>query len=334
MHQNRLDIIFVFSEHFDKSTTEVLKWLVFFGYKNIIRINEDSKISYKYKLTSQGISDFTIYLENSEYSFSEIKAIWFRRTHLKIAEIESLTKDIEDKEIRRDIYNFLAKELETLEANFRTLLKSHSNRIGNPELESLNKLKVLTMAKEIGLNIPTTFVLTESSDIEKFKSNNLYVTKPFSESLIAKNRKFRIDTFTSTFESITFDRKVKFFPVKIQNNIRKKFEIRSVYFKGIFFSMAIFSQENYQTQTDFRKYDASNPNALSSFNLPNELCVKLKELLTKLDLDFVSIDLIYTFEKEFVFLEINPVGQYDMVSVPCNFHLDKLIAKKLINGID
>ena len=34
----------------------------------------------------------------------------------------------------------------------------------------------------------------------------------------------------------------------------------------------------------------------------------------------------------YYFLEINPVGQYGMVADPCNYELDKLIAKYLING--
>ena len=35
---------------------------------------------------------------------------------------------------------------------------------------------------------------------------------------------------------------------------------------------------------------------------------------------------------EYVFLEINPVGQYGMVSEPCNYFLDKKIAHYLIYG--
>jgi len=56
----------------------------------------------------------------------------------------------------------------------------------------------------------------------------------------------------------------------------------------------------------------------------------LKKLLLELNLDTGSIDLIYTKSDEFVFLEINPVGQYDMVSAPCNYYLDKKIASLLL----
>ncbi|MFM2393606.1 MAG: grasp-with-spasm system ATP-grasp peptide maturase [Bacteroidota bacterium] len=51
-------------------------------------------------------------------------------------------------------------------------------------------------------------------------------------------------------------------------------------------------------------------------------------------LDSGSIDFVLTKEGDFGFLEINPVGQFGMVSFPCNFHLEKKIAlflKNLIN---
>jgi hypothetical protein len=36
--------------------------------------------------------------------------------------------------------------------------------------------------------------------------------------------------------------------------------------------------------------------------------------------------MVYTTDNRYVFLEINPVGQYDMVGKPMNFNLDKKIA--------
>jgi hypothetical protein len=44
-----------------------------------------------------------------------------------------------------------------------------------------------------------------------------------------------------------------------------------------------------------------------------------------------SLDLIYSIDNEFVFLEVNPVGQFGMVSKPCNYNLEKILAKELLN---
>lgn len=64
--------------------------------------------------------------------------------------------------------------------------------------------------------------------------------------------------------------------------------------------------------------------------LPRAIELKINRFMKKMNLDTGSIDMIVTPELEYVFLEVNPVGQYDMVSVPCNYHLHSKIAKILI----
>ncbi|HEY0036114.1 MAG TPA: hypothetical protein VGB66_05465, partial [Longimicrobium sp.] len=43
-----------------------------------------------------------------------------------------------------------------------------------------------------------------------------------------------------------------------------------------------------------------------------------------------SIDLIRTRDGRHVFLEVNPAGQFGMVSHPCNYGLEKKVAEYLI----
>jgi len=66
--------------------------------------------------------------------------------------------------------------------------------------------------------------------------------------------------------------------------------------------------------------------------LSEDLKEKIILLMKILDLNTGSIDLIKSTDEKIYFLEINPIGQYGMVSSPCNYYLDKLIAKTLING--
>ena len=93
--------------------------------------------------------------------------------------------------------------------------------------------------------------------------------------------------------------------------------------------MAIFSQEDEQTKVDFRNYNKSKPNRCVPYKLPDYIMKKLDLFMQRMNLDTGSIDMIYTTNKEYVFLEVNPVGQYDMVSVPCNYNLHQKIAKYL-----
>ncbi len=53
--------------------------------------------------------------------------------------------------------------------------------------------------------------------------------------------------------------------------------------------------------------------------------------MDKLDLNCGSIDMIVNTKNEFIFLEVNPVGQFGMVSEPCNYFLEKKVAEFLLN---
>lgn len=50
-----------------------------------------------------------------------------------------------------------------------------------------------------------------------------------------------------------------------------------------------------------------------------------------MDLNTGSIDMIKNKNNEYIFLEVNPVGQFSMVSYPCNYYIEEKIASYLIN---
>ena len=121
-----------------------------------------------------------------------------------------------------------------------------------------------------------------------------------------------------------------FFPSLFQNEIPKLCEIRSFYIDKKFYSMAIFSQLEKQTRIDFRNYNYLKEQRIALFELPENIKEKLKQLMISLKLDTGSIDLIYTKNNDFIFLEVNPVGIFDMISRPCNYYLEKIISEYLI----
>ena len=59
---------------------------------------------------------------------------------------------------------------------------------------------------------------------------------------------------------------------------------------------------------------------------------KLNKLYKKLDLNTGSTDFMVDKDGNYVFLEINPVGQFQMTSAPCNFNIEQKIANYLVYG--
>jgi D-alanine-D-alanine ligase-like ATP-grasp enzyme len=93
--------------------------------------------------------------------------------------------------------------------------------------------------------------------------------------------------------------------------------------------MAIFSQQNEQTSIDFRKYSTERPNRCVPHQLPKEIEHKISTFMKAVRLNTGSIDMVVTPTLEYVFLEVNPIGQYGMTSFPCNYNLDFKIAEFL-----
>lgn len=119
------------------------------------------------------------------------------------------------------------------------------------------------------------------------------------------------------------------FPSLLQQNIDKKYELRIFYLNEKCYSMAIFSQNDEQTKVDFRNYNWDKPNRNVPYTLPNKIKNKLIIFMNSMGLKTGSIDLIVTPKDDYIFLEVNPVGQYGMVSIPCSYNLDYEIAKEI-----
>jgi len=113
--------------------------------------------------------------------------------------------------------------------------------------------------------------------------------------------------------------------------IEKRIEIRVFYLDGKCFSMAILSQCDETTSVDYRNYNVLNPNRNVPIILPKHIEISIDKLMRNLNLQTGSIDFILSSNEEFVFLEVNPIGQFLNVSHICNYCIEKEIAKYLIS---
>jgi glutathione synthase/RimK-type ligase-like ATP-grasp enzyme len=116
----------------------------------------------------------------------------------------------------------------------------------------------------------------------------------------------------------------------VQKHIEKECDIRIFYLRGRLYGMAIMSQKNEISKVDFRHYPSDPPNRSFPVQIPSEIADKLGKLMNRLNLDSGSIDLILDNKGSFYFLEVNPVGQFGMTSGPCNYYLERGIARDLI----
>lgn len=308
----------IISNEYDRSTDDVILWLDHIETA-WSRINgEDLCIpdqwSYHVSISSDTPSFF---------SEQNLTSVWCRRFYPN-EYFNSLNQEGVDIEIREHCW----KELMAIDAYL--YLAKGAKVLGNDEVR-FSKLAVLEAALECGLHVPKTLITNNKKDLQDFyEAVGTMITKAISNSLELTLDGKLYTSYTSEFQPKHFEvLPDTFFPLLVQEKIDKKFEIRAFFLDEDFYSMAIFSQSNPKTSIDFRRYDLDTPNRNVPFQLPHDIETCLRKLVKKLGLNTGSIDLIYTQEDEFIFLEINPSGQFGMVSYPCNYYLEKRIAERL-----
>ncbi len=332
-------MIIIFSTENEISTSDVIWWLKYYK-EDVIRINSDDD-NFKFLLIDDNGIYFKNTITNKVYNLLEAKSCWWRRTGI------SMRNFLFDKPKEEFIVDGL--DLSTLIKGGKSLLKSeglslkeyilsrvYENckiNIGSPWRYGLNKLEVLDIAKKYGIKTPKYEIISNLNQIIPSTIDDRFITKSIAEGIyeVIDNNSFY--SYTELYEKKDFVKTdIDIFPSLIMNAIDKKMEIRSFYLDGCFYSMAIMSQSISQTSVDFRKYSDIKPNKYETYKLPNAIEKKMEKVFKHLNLNCGSVDLIVNKENEYVFLEINPVGQYAMTSLPCNYNLDKIIAKYLING--
>jgi len=320
MKQIKSESALILSQTIMESTTDtVTKWLNFFD-TNYLRLNGEDL------LKINELSD----LPKNEF----IKCIWFRR---KISQYDSQfelkKKNFEAKTI---IDDFLISEFRVLHS-FLFFKYDVSKWINNPVNDRmLNKLDILYKAHNFGIKIPFSEVITKKEKLNcLLDERSSYIVKPISECIFINHlgKEYKMLTKEVTKKTLKYLPET-FYPSIVQEKIEKKFEIRSFYLYGNFYSMAIFSQQNDRTKLDFRDYDDEKPNRVVPYKLPINIEKKLKSLMKFYKFNTGSIDLLYDNQGNYFFLEINPEGQFGMVSYPCNYFLEKKMALKIKKNVE
>ena len=315
----------------DEPTTDlVIDWLNYLN-KKYIRISIENKISIQkvYQFSGNFEALFTVKLENGTETIidtKDITAYWYRRSELYLNRIE-LGKS---KNIKKNVQKALQKHLDFEHyALFRVLhdILDQKHRINSFKDNSISKLDILQKAQSVGLLIPSTIICNDKETLQTFyyQNNEKLITKSIGDPFGLNDLGFHY--FTSKIEIDKIPN--KFGLSLFQAMLVKLFELRIFYLHGEIFASAVFSQKDPQTQIDFRHYNREKPNRVIPYKLPQKQKQKICKLMKLAELNSGSIDMVVTEKREYVFLEVNPIGQFEQVSMPCNYNLFKKVAEIL-----
>lgn len=322
-------ILILSTENTETSTEMVIDWINALDGK-YLRINiEDLTLGPKpYSIVFSGTQKKIHF--NKEL-LNDIHVIWYRKWHMQYGN-ESLGS-IKDGDLAIRINHHLNGEaiaasygLFTQFPNAHWLDHPKDNRV-------LLKPVMLEKAQQAGLRIPPSLITNNKNSALAFlKEQNKIITKCISDGVFitAGEKEFGMYTIEVTAKMLKSWPDTTFYPTLFQKMIEKRYELRRFYLDKDCYSMAIFSQKDPKTKLDFRRYNLKKFNRYVPYLLPEHIKTKIIELMTALNLKCASIDMIREENGEYCFLEVNPLGQFGMVSGPCNFYLEKEVAKYLI----
>lgn len=322
----------------DISTIEVAEWLLYYGKEYLILYTEER--NFKIKKYSFDSKEFIIMVNNKEYNLFDVTAVWNRRrgtspvlftkAYIKNESVPFFIEANDNSHI-----SYVRDESSVLLSFLHYFVENNATKvIGSYFTDDVNKLIVLEKALESGLKIPRTSIVSTKEELASFlMCSKIAITKAINEGIYRPDvrEKYLYYSYVERITSDTLkDFPLAFYPSLVQEEIIKELDIRVFYFCGKFYAMAIFSQDEEDAVTDFRKNDhRAHPLKFVPYSLPEAIKDKLHVLMSKLGLNTGSIDIILSKEQEYYFLEVNPCGQFKMTSDPCNYYLEKLIAQSL-----
>lgn len=326
-------MIVIITHHSDQSTNEVISWL-YMKKMNFFRINMEDFLSERTKISLSKNGKMSVCLINKD-AYGTLKLLkdskeivfWFR----KWSSPSLLRRYCKTDSLEYQIGQFLEAQIEDYQKVFFKFFKK-AKWLNNIDIINTTKIDFLSTAAKIGLNTPQTIITTSKKEFLIFKQKvGKIITKTVADTQFFYDKQKTYGLYTSLInESDIEDMSDVFLPTLFQEYIEKKYEIRTFMIGEKFFSMAIFSQDNDKTKIDFREYDEKMPNRNVPYLLPNYIEKLLLVFSKKNGLNSGSFDLIKTIDNKYVFLEVNPVGQFGMVSYPCNYFLEEEIANYLI----
>ena len=174
------------------------------------------------------------------------------------------------------------------------------------------KASQLALAGALGFELPPTLFTTEPDDFLEFhrRHDGRIVSKLVGP---AFNRCFgpemgRYTELVSARE-VGYADSVRFVPSIFQAYVAKLLELRITVVGEQVFAAEIHSQATRRTRHDWRRYDLAH-----TPHRPHELPVDIerlcRRLVQRLGLCYGAIDMVLTPEGHYVFLEINPNGQF------------------------
>jgi hypothetical protein len=286
-----------------------------------------SKASLSVGYGSDGQMRSFLRMDKKVIDLAQARAVWKRRPGMPVpheevqdaATRQLITEDC--KTFTQDLWNALPCRW----------LPGHPAAIKRAELKASH----LRVAAELGFELPpTVFTNSREEFLDFYNQHNGNIVHKLAG--FSFHDTVGADTFTRFTEvvskrDVAYAASLQYCPMILQAYVPKRLELRITVVGRQVFAAEIHSQQTHHTQHDWRRYDLSNtphfPHAL-----PRDVEERCVRLLQRLELNYGAIDMILTPDGRYVFLEINPSGQYSWIEQVTGLPISAAICDFLMEG--
>jgi glutathione synthase/RimK-type ligase-like ATP-grasp enzyme len=256
------------------------------------------------ELSADGTARLVLKTSERSVDLSQVHSVWYRRPG----------RPAPRPDLDPSIASFVASESADLCADVWELLDA--TMVPGPRAlvqRAQRKLTQLRLARRLGFEAPPTLVTTDPDDLLAFHAAHAdLVSKQigFTQAVKLPGPDAAIRyTLPVTPRDLTHVDAIRLCPVIVQARVPKRSELRVTVVDGEVFAVEICSQEAHRTAADWRRYDDERC-VLRPYRLPIAVADRCVALTRALGLRFGAIDLVLAPDGRYVFLEINPNGQY------------------------
>lgn len=200
-------------------------------------------------------------------------------------------------------------------------------------LESLRraerKIWQLQVAQHLGLRVPRSLLTSDPQAVLHFYEacQGRVICKPIAKGVLSTIPEQGFYTSRVLPEHLREIERVRLGAHFFQEEIPKALDLRVVVIGRQVFAVEIYSQQSTRTQLDWRR---SYPDlTYGVHHLPEAIEAQLLQVVRTCALQFASMDLILTPTGEYIWIELNPNGQFYWMAEPTDLPLAEAMADLL-----
>lgn len=252
------------------------------------RVNVDRFNKYEFNVCFE--DGFTIKSSQWEIREDEIDSIYYRKPILpNLSEYSEVYHSM----ISRDIISYINGIVDAFDGNV----------LSRPSIlkKTENKVYQIKIASKVGFQFPESSIGTSVNDVNEIIREE-GIIKPLTTGKVVNGDRCEIIQTSKVDRDIEED--ISLTPLYVQKYIKKSYEVRVTIINNKVFPVKIKAFNS----VDWRIDQINNEYELIS--IPKDIECKCIEIMNIMELSFGAFDFIVNENNDYIFLEVNPNGQW------------------------